>query len=132
MKAKIYHLEIHVGVYKKSLAFYKDLLGYLEFKTTLEEDYLAGFSDGAADLWLVATDPKYLINKFHRKNVGLNHLAFRVNSKEEVNMFHDEFLKPRAIASLYQTPKFFPEYTPNYYAVYFEDPDRIKLEVVSL
>ena len=35
-------------------------------------------------------------------------------------------------ASLYRTPREFPEYRPGYYAVFFEDPDRLKLEVVHL
>jgi hypothetical protein len=31
---------------------------------------------------------------------------------------------------LYGGPKEYPEYRKGYYAVYFEDPDRIKLEFV--
>ena len=46
-----------------------------------------------------------------------------------MDRFHKEFLKPRKIKTLYSTPKKFPEYTKDYYAVFFEDPDRIKLEV---
>ena len=38
----------------------------------------------------------------------------------------------RGLAPLYGTPREFPEYAPGYYAVFFEDPDRIKLEVVHV
>lgn len=41
----------------------------------------------------------------------------------------DEFLVTNKIPTLYGTPKLFPEYEEGYYAVFFEDPDRIKLEV---
>ena len=71
-------------------------------------------------------------NKYHRKNVGVNHLAFGVSKKEDVDKFYQEFLIPHGIKPLYNTPKRFPEYTEQYYAIFFEDPDRIKLEVVFL
>lgn len=88
-------------------------------------------SNGTTDFWLIKTEEKYLPNNFHRKNIGLNHLAFRVESRGEVDQFTNDFLKTHGIPTLYGTPKLFPEYGPNYYAVYFEDPDRLKLEVVS-
>ena len=40
-----------------------------------------------------------------------------------------EFLKKNKINTLYNTLKKFPEYKKDYYAVFFEDPDKIKLEV---
>ena len=65
---------------------------------------------------------------FHRRRVGLNHLAFWAESNEDVDRFHRQFLLPRKIQVLYGGPKKYPDYSPSYYAVYFEDPDRIKLE----
>jgi len=49
-----------------------------------------------------------------------------------VDRFRDEFMAPHRLPSLYQTPREFPEYRPGYYAVFFEDPDRLKLEVVHI
>ena len=66
---------------------------------------------------------------YHRKAPGINHIAFKVSSKDEVDKFTKEFLKPNKVPTLYDTPHLFPEYSKKYYAVYFEDPDRIKLEV---
>jgi hypothetical protein len=40
------------------------------------------------------------------------------------------FLEPRAIKPLYSGPKPY-DYTPGYYAVYFEDPSRLKIEVMT-
>lgn len=124
------HIILNVSDPKKSFPFYKDSFTYLGHKIFVEEgDHIAFRKKGTTDFWIVATEEKYLPNKFHRKNVGVNHFAFHVDSKEEVDRFAEEFLKPRGIKTLYNTPKEFPEYTPDYYAVFFEDPDRIKLEV---
>ncbi|OLS23908.1 MAG: hypothetical protein HeimC3_22510 [Candidatus Heimdallarchaeota archaeon LC_3] len=51
------------------------------------------------------------------------------NFRDDVDRFHNEFLKAKNLKTLYKTPKPFPETTEKYYAVYFEDPDRIKLEI---
>lgn len=55
--------------------------------------------------------------------------SHKVSSKRKVDQFTKEFLKKNKIKTLYKSPRAFPEYSKNYYAVYFEDPDRIKLEV---
>lgn len=133
MKAPLYHIQLNVTDAKKSIPFYKDFLGHLGFGTVIDEgDEYLGISDGHTDLWIIETKERYRANKFHRKNTGINHLAFRVFAREDVERFLDEFLKPRSISTLYETPKEFPEYHKGYYAVFFEDPDRIKLEVVYI
>jgi hypothetical protein len=49
-----------------------------------------------------------------------------------VDVFVADFLRPRDIAPLYDSPREYPEYRPGYYAVFFEDPDRLKLEVAHV
>ncbi len=115
---------------KTSLPFYKDLLGYFGYKVINKSEEHIEMSNGTTDFWILATDSEYKKNTFHRKNTGINHLAFKVTKKEDVDLFVKEFLQPRKINTLYQTPKLFPEYKEGYYAVFFEDPDRIKLEIV--
>ena len=80
------------------------------------------------DIWLkeAPKDGK----SYNRRNTGVNHIAFGVSKKADVDRFCKDFLIPRGINTLYDTPKQFPEYTKEYYAVFFEDPDGIKLEVV--
>ncbi|HVQ74394.1 MAG TPA: hypothetical protein VMT79_02540 [Candidatus Binatia bacterium] len=68
----------------------------------------------------------------HRKRPGLNHVAFGVSARADVDRFAREFLAPRGLATLYATPREFPEYRPGYYAVFFEDPDRLKLEIAHV
>ncbi len=130
MKTSLYHLQLNVSEAKISLPFYKDLFTYLDYKIIDESPEHIGVSNGGTDFWIIETDKEHKTNPFHRKNTGINHLAFRLNSKEEVDMFVNEFLKLKGISTLYDTPRIFSEYGGEYYAVYFEDPDRIKIEVM--
>jgi catechol 2,3-dioxygenase-like lactoylglutathione lyase family enzyme len=96
----------------------------------MEDKISIGFLNPPNQIWLVKTQDKYKHISYHRQHTGINHIAFGVESAKLVDTFYEIFLKPRKIIPLYQSPKLFPEYTPDYYAVYFEDPDRIKLEVL--
>jgi catechol 2,3-dioxygenase-like lactoylglutathione lyase family enzyme len=78
---------------------------------------------------VTVTQPNYRKPDYHRKRTGLGHVAFRVSSPDMVDAFVNEFLKPRQIEALYGGAKVYPDYAPGYYAVYFEDSDRIKVEL---
>ena len=130
MKTSIHHIHLNVSSAKKSLPFYKDLLGYLGYRIVDESPEHMGTSNGTTDLWIVQFRRNRLKCPFHRKDVGLNHIAFRVGSKKAVDQFAQKYLAPREIKPLYRSPRLFPEYRKGYYALYFEDPDRVKLEVV--
>lgn len=132
MKSSVYHLQLNVSNSKKSLPFYKSFLGHLGYRIVDESSEHLGASNGTTDIWVIQTDEKYKKRGFHRKSAGLNHMAFRVDSKKAVDDLVRKFLKPKKIKPLYQSPCLFPEYHKDYYAVYFEDPDRIKLEVVYI
>lgn len=84
-----------------------------------------GYSDSKVS---IISNLEYQRSKFHRKRSGLNHICFNAKSKNEVTKFVKEFLRKNRIPLLYGGPKEWPEYRGGYYAVYFEDPDRIKLE----
>jgi catechol 2,3-dioxygenase-like lactoylglutathione lyase family enzyme len=66
---------------------------------------------------------------YHRCRVGLNHLAFHANSKEQVDDITAQ-LKQKGTKILYPDKHPFAGGGPHY-AVYFEDPDRIKVEIVA-
>jgi len=132
MTARLYHLQINVSSGARVLPFYRDLFQHLEWRTIHDEGGIAAFSDGGMNIWLIPTDGCFVASGFHRKRTGLNHLAFRVDRREDVDRFRDEYMAPRGISALYGTPREFPEYAPGYYAVFFEDVDRIKLEVAHV
>lgn len=129
MRSFVYHIQINVSNKEKSFLFYKDLLTYLGYKVKTEAKWGLGMTNGKTDLWVIATSEKYKGNSYHRKQTGLNHISFGVEKKNDVDKFTEEFLKTRKIKPIYDSPREFREYTEGYYAVFFEDPDRIKLEV---
>jgi catechol 2,3-dioxygenase-like lactoylglutathione lyase family enzyme len=130
MDSTIAHIYLYVSNLKSSREFYKEFLEILGYKEIVNEEWGSAFEKDDTSIWLEQVSGEYKKDGYHRKRVGLNHLAFRVDSKEDVDRFTKDFLKENSIETLYDTPKKFPEYSDDYYAVYFEDPDRIKLEVV--
>jgi len=128
-RGNIYHIEINVSNFQKSKAFYQDFLERLGYKRIVDGKDFAGWGNGEAGIFVTYLE-RYKELGFHRGRVGLNHIAFQAKSKADVDRLHSEFLVPRNIKVLYGGPKEYPEYRKGYYAVYFEDPDRIKLEFV--
>lgn len=104
-------------------------MDYLGYEQIVKADWGFSFINSGISFWFEKAEEKYAELGYHRKRVGLNHIAFRVSSKEQVDKFYNEFLKANKIRVLYESPKKLPQYDEKYYAVYFEDPDRIKLEV---
>jgi glyoxylase I family protein len=132
MQASVYHLQLNVRDAATALPFYRALLGYLDYRVTHEQPGVLAMSNGGTDFWLLAAPAERGRHAPHRKNPGLNHVALRVPARADVERFHEEFLKARGIPTLYGGPREYPEYRPGYYAVFFEDPDRLKLEVVHV
>ncbi len=129
MKSFVYHFQINVSDKRVSFPFYKELLGLLEYKVIFEKGVVLGMGNGTTDLWLIETPNEFKKNGFHRKNTGLNHISFGVETKELVDEFVEKFVKPNKLTPLYKSAREFSEYEKGYYAVYFEDPDRVKIEV---
>lgn len=129
MKSRIGHIYLYVSDLSKSYDFYNKLLSYLGYQGVVNEEWGFSFLNDGLSIWFEKARTGHIDKGYHRKRVGLNHLAFRVNAKEDVDKFYNEFLLRNNIPTLYNTPRVFNEYEEGYYAVYFEDPDRIKLEV---
>ena len=58
---------------------------------------------------------------------GLHHLAFAVESRDDVDRTHTEAVA--AGAEILHAPRHWPEYHPEYYATFFLDPDGFRIEV---
>jgi catechol 2,3-dioxygenase-like lactoylglutathione lyase family enzyme len=64
-----------------------------------------------------------------RKPGALHHIAFRVNSRAEVDSLHSDLVKIGAM--IVSPPREYPDYTPpGYYALFFKDLEGIKYEIV--
>ena len=131
MKGQIYHVDINTSNFGKSAKFYEEFLGWLGYRRIgyWEKYKVGGWGMEGCNLWLSECTDKFTQHGYHRKRVGVNHIAFHADSRNTVDQFYKEYLRPKGIHVLYGGPKEYPEYSKGYYAVYFEDPDRIKLEL---
>ncbi len=121
------HIEINVSNLDASRQFWRWLLCVLGYEDY--QDWPSGFSMRHGDIYLVFVQASqdFLDAGFHRRRVGLNHLAFRASPSAFEQIAKE--LRERGISVLY------PERNPyaggaKHKAVFFEDPDRIKVEVV--
>ena len=63
-----------------------------------------------------------------RYSAGLHHLAFTAPSRAAVDALHQRLLDLGV--DVLDAPAEYPQYAPGYYAVFFADPDGMKLEYV--
>ncbi|MDG7009098.1 MAG: VOC family protein [Nitrososphaerota archaeon] len=130
MKGQVYHIEINVSNFEISSKFYEALLAWLGYREIASHKTWAGWGNGSCSVWVTRSFGEHVRHGYHRRRVGLNHIAFHADSRKMVDEFHDKFLRPKGSSVLYGGPRERPEYSKGYYPVYFEDPDRIKLELV--
>jgi catechol 2,3-dioxygenase-like lactoylglutathione lyase family enzyme len=126
-KGVIHHLEIYVSDIEKTRKFWSLLLEELGYK--IYQEFNNGFSYKLDDTYLVfvKTEDEYLKNGYHRKNIGLNHIAFHGESVENIERIKSILLENNTVF-LYEDR--YPYAGGNgYYALFFEDPNRIKVEI---
>lgn len=127
LKTRFSHIEINVSDYAKSIRFYDTVLIPLGWERLVCTTDCTTYSDGFLKIILSPTQENFKDAGFHRKRIGLNHIALYASSKIEIDSYYAEVLHANGIASLYQNG---PEGDDDYYSVLFEDPDRMKIEVV--
>ena len=124
-RGAINHLCLTVRSLARSEPFYAAVLGYLGYRLIGRwPDKLEWDGPGGSLLLRQAKPGSPAHDRFH---VGLHHLAWNAESRADVDRFHRELLHPLGAAVL-DPPGEFPQYSAGYYAVFFADPDGIKLE----
>jgi glyoxylase I family protein len=127
----VHHVDLVVSSIERSLPFYRDLLGPLGWHGVSEVQgergetiwYLWG---PGTSIGLRASQSE---GEHDRYEVGLHHLALEASSRAVVDE-RSEWLSAQG-AEIESGPEEY-WYTPGYYAVFFFDPDGIKLELVHV
>ena len=133
--SSIRHVDIVVGSLDDSLEFYRGLLEPLGWKQEHEIKgergerlvYLAGpggFADGAIGLRERQSKGRHA--PYDRYGLGLHHIAINAETKEAVDE-RAKWLREQSY-KIEDGPDYF--YNDRYYALFFYDPDGIKLEIV--
>lgn len=135
---KIDHLQVTVKDIDLVEGFYDGFMEALGFdlskkiKVYLEEldmnviEYL----DRSYDFGICSALSEYENETVHRRKPGaVHHIAFRAASRSEVDRIYQAVLTLGA--GILDEPQIFPQHGPNYYALFFNDPDGIKYEIVN-
>ena len=126
----LHHVELYVSNLHDSIHAWEWLLceqlGY-----TLYQSWPEGrsYRYGETYLVFVQTEKTHLAPPYHRKKTGLNHLAFHASSLAQLEEVRQQ-LASHGFRELY-ADRFPHAGGPNYTALFFEDPDRIKVELVA-
>jgi len=118
------HLVLSVGNFARSKEFYSKLLRFLGFKLKHDYDDMAGWSNGKTLFWIAAADAQGKKRKYRKGDIGFHHYAFELSSRSDVDAL-GAFLENNAMTVLDPPGEY---YGDSYYAVYFADPDGMKLE----
>ncbi|WP_096187801.1 VOC family protein [Evansella halocellulosilytica] len=125
----LHHIEFYVSDLERSLDFWGWFLSELDYKIFQEWEEGRSWKKENMYIVLVQADERFLDIPYHRRRVGLNHLAFHAQSRKHVDEM-TESLKKRGVTILYTDQHPYAGGT-EHYAVYFEDPDRMKVELVA-
>jgi len=127
----VHHVDLVVSSIERSLPFYRDLLGPLGWHVISEVEgergetiwYLSG--RGTA-IGLREAQSERAVDRYA---LGLHHLAIEVSSRGAVDERADWV---RAAGGEIESDPQEYGYLPGYYAVFFYDPDGIKLEILHV
>lgn len=125
----LHHVEINVSDLKTSIRFWELFLTELDYEVFQRWEKGISWKSGQTYLVFVQTEERFLHRNYHRSQVGLNHLAFSAKSKKQVDEMLNK-LKEMGVPILYDD-RYPYAGGPDHYALFCEDPDRIKVELVA-
>jgi len=117
------HIVIRVGDYERSKAFYGRLFAFLGFEVSEEYADAIGWTNGKTRFWIGPADAEGKKHPHRIGNIGFHHYAFQLRSRKDVDALQ-AFLQGHGATIVDPAA----EYYDDYYAVFFLDPDGLKLE----
>jgi len=134
MRGAVHHIDLTVRDPDASRAFYTLVLSFLGYRLTGEHDrgYDWELFDArgrpVSSLGIMRATGDGRSRRHDRYSPGLHHLAWRAGSREDVGRLYR--LLVDFGAEILDPPADYPEYGAGYHAVFFADPDGLKLEFV--
>ena len=123
------HIYVSVSNLNNSEKFYDKVMGVLGFKKNSFSNEGDPHVQYYNRLLGFVLRPAHMPKEAHQPLApGLHHFCFRVQGREEVDTIAGEFQKLGIPCSV---PQLYPEYAPDYYAIFFSDPDGIRLEITN-
>lgn|SRR6266404_5283891 len=127
---RVHHVFVNVKDLDRARSFYGWLMPRLGYTEMHDFGHTSGWTSGVGSFWIKAADARFVDDAFHKDRVGLCEIAFAAGSRADVDALARE-LDARG-ATMLDRPREYPEYVPGYYAVFFTDPDGVKLELVHI
>jgi len=123
----IHHIDITVSDLSLSTDFYDQLLPLMGFRRSHDVPEGPIWAGERIEVGLVSaqTVPAHTHDRY---TPGLHHLAFGAPDRAAVDRLYQDLQRLRV--PILDTPAQYDQYAPGYYAVFFADPDGIKLEYV--
>lgn len=122
------HLYLSVTDFARSEAFYDSVMEALGLHKG--DKPIAGEQHAhyVAPTFQLSIRPARSDAPFDAYRAGLHHLCFQAADRAAVDECHHRLA---GVGVSCTEPDLYPEYNPEYYATFFEDPDGIRLEVVA-
>lgn len=117
------HLVLSVSDFARSRQFYSQLLTFLGFEILGDYPQMAGWTNGKTRLWIAAADAQGSTRPYRKGDVGFHHYAWSLRNRADVDDL-ERWLEQHNVTIVDPAG----EYYDDYYAVFFLDPDGMKLE----
>ena len=125
------HVFIPVRNLATAEAFYDNVMPILGFRRSPASDMVsprARYDNRQFSYWVVLRDERTTTGEAVMDAKGVSHLCFRVVDEQAVDRAYQEL---RAVGIEATTPQAHTEYSNDYYATFFSDPDGLLLEVMN-
>ena len=139
MRGGIHHIDLTVKDAHASRAFYESVLGFMGYRLSSPMhdsnevdpngfDFDLKEGENFCSIGILSARGENADRVHDRYSIGLHHIAWNAANRDDVDAMYAHLLSIGA--TILDPPAAYPKYGPTYYAVFFADPDGLKLEYV--